>query len=189
MHDRYLGYRERREPLASMVYFCLTALELPWGPGRGAREPAASHYGVDETVLNALWELGSTKGGVGARKAQGVPLEYTREETRFLEEAVKAIIRRSAEVAHDPNARRPPSRCQTCLRSSFATLQGHDASFRTSHGRARRLLRSVKPTPGAATAIATNREARSEGLRGSGTRPAGFRLTPAHPRKRRTPGR
>ena len=99
MHDRYLGYRERREPLACMVYFCLTILELPWGPGRGAREPAASHYGVDETVLDTLGELSSTKGGVGAS---------TSEETRFLEEAVKAIIRRAAEVAHDPNARRPP---------------------------------------------------------------------------------
>ena len=107
MHDRYLGYREWRAPLASMVYFCLRVLELPWGRGRGTREPAASHYGVDEAVLDALGELSSTNGGVGATKAQGMPLEYTSEETRFLEKAVKAIIRRSAEVAHDPNARRP----------------------------------------------------------------------------------
>ena len=85
-----------------MVYFCLTVLEVTWGPRRGARELTASHYGVDETVLDALCKLSSTKGGVGARKARGVSLEYTREETRFLEEAVKAIIRRSAEVAHDP---------------------------------------------------------------------------------------
>ena len=61
-----------------MVYFCLTVLELTWGPSRGAREPAASHYGIDETALNALWELSSTKGGVGARKAQGVLLEYSK---------------------------------------------------------------------------------------------------------------
>ena len=105
MHERYLGYRERREPLASMAYFCLTVLELPWG--RRRRKRAASHYGIDETVLGKLGELTSTKGGVGARKAQGVPSEYTSEETRFLDEAVKAIIRRAAEVAHDPNAHRP----------------------------------------------------------------------------------
>ena len=106
MHERYLGYWERREPLASMAYFCLTVLASPWGSRR--RKRAAGHYGIDEPVLGKLGELTSEKGGAGARKAQGVPLEYTSNEARFLEEAVKAIIRRAAEVAHDPNARRPP---------------------------------------------------------------------------------
>ena len=87
-----------------MVYFCLTVLEFPWGSRR--RQGAANHYGIDETVLGNLGELTSTKGGVGARKAQSVPLEYTSEETSSLKAAVKAIIRRAAEVAHDLNARR-----------------------------------------------------------------------------------
>ena len=105
MYDRYRGYRQGREPLPSMAYFCLTVLEMPWGPGRGARKPAANHYRIDQTVLDRLGELSSTKGGVGARKAQGVQLEFAPEERCFLEEAVKAIIHRAAEVAYDPNTR------------------------------------------------------------------------------------
>ncbi len=71
MHGRYLGYREGREPLASMAFFCLTVLELPWRPDRGARKRVPNHYAVDETVLRELGRLTSTRGGVGARKAQG----------------------------------------------------------------------------------------------------------------------
>ena len=51
MYDRYLGYREGREPLPSMTYFCLTVLEIPWGSGRGARKLAANHYRIDKTLL------------------------------------------------------------------------------------------------------------------------------------------
>ena len=105
MYDRYLDYREDREPLPSMAYFCLTVLEMPWRSCRGARKKAAKHYRIDKTVLDQLGKLSSTKGGVGARKEEGVHLEFTPEERCFLEEAVKAIIRRAAEVAHDPNSR------------------------------------------------------------------------------------
>ena len=104
MYDRYLGYREGREPLPSMAYFCLTVLEMPRRFRGGARKKAAKHYRIDKTVLDQLGKLSSTKGGVGARKEEGIHLEFTPEERCFLEETVKAIIRRAAEVAHDPNS-------------------------------------------------------------------------------------
>ena len=104
MYDRYLGYREGREPLPSMTYFCLNILENRWRSCRGARNKAAKHYRIDKTVLDKLAELSSTKGGVGARKAEGVLSEFTPEERCFLEEAVKAIIYRAAELAHGSNS-------------------------------------------------------------------------------------
>ena len=105
MYQRYLGYKRQREPLPSMVYFCLTVLETSTRQHRGgARTAVANLYRIDKPVLDRLGKLCSKKGGAGARKAVGVHQELSREETRFLEEAVKAIIRRIAEVAHNPCA-------------------------------------------------------------------------------------
>lgn len=50
-----------------------------------------------------------------ARKAKGIDSELTSQESRFLEEAVKAMIRRVAEVAANP-------------RGSFNTITKDDLS-------------------------------------------------------------
>ena len=100
MYARYEGYCQRRELLASMAYFCLTMLETRLCRGR---QSAANKYEIDKNVLNRVGDLTANKGGkMAARKAAGVTDDLTSQESRFLEEAVKSIIRRVAEVAHDP---------------------------------------------------------------------------------------
>ena len=106
MFERYLRYRSGREHLATMAYFCLTVLETSTPQRGSARKAAAKRYSIDEPVLRRIGELTSTKGGAGARKAAGTQHELSPDETSFLREAVKTIIRRAAEIAHDPNAAR-----------------------------------------------------------------------------------
>ena len=105
MFYRYVGYREGREPLTTMAYFCLTVLLASTRERRGQLKVAAERYRICQPVLKRLTDLSSTKGGVGARKAKGVHQDLTQQESQFLEEAVKTIIRRVAEVAHHPEAR------------------------------------------------------------------------------------
>ena len=104
LYDRLSGYYAKREPLPSMAYFCLTMLERR-GSGRAA---TASQYRIARAVLKEVSKLSSSKGGAGAaRKAGGTGTELSRQESRFLEAAVKAIIRRVAEVAQDPGGTFP----------------------------------------------------------------------------------
>ena len=115
MYDRYMGYRQGREPLTTMAYFCLTILERStkknqrsgrrrsrraWTP----RKVAAKKYGIKVEVLKKIGCLSSKKGGQQARKASGTNNNLTAQDRRFLEEAIKAIIRRAAEEAHAPNS-------------------------------------------------------------------------------------
>lgn len=108
MFHRYVGFREGREPLTTMAYFCLTVLEASTGECRGRRAAAAQRYCISEAVLKQLGELSSTKGGVGARKAEGVQQNLNQQEKMFLEAAVTTIIRRAAEVAHYPETSLKP---------------------------------------------------------------------------------
>ena len=107
MFHRYQGYLEHREKLPAMAYFCLTILEKYLCRGR---PKAAAKYGIDLEVLKEVGNLTANKGGpAAARKAQkeGIGNPLTMEEIRFLTQAVKAMIRRVAEVAHDPDQSRP----------------------------------------------------------------------------------
>ncbi|MDE0342656.1 MAG: hypothetical protein OXK82_05705 [Deltaproteobacteria bacterium] len=104
MFSRYTGYRGGKEPLAAMAYFCLDVLLATTGKRKGRLERAAKRYRVSQPVLKRLADLTSTKGGADARKAEGVHRDLTAEEKQFVEAAVTAMIRRVAEVAHDPNA-------------------------------------------------------------------------------------
>ena len=106
MFDRYVGYRSRRGYLADLANFCLTILEKSVQHGNGRRKAAAKHYNIQHKVLREIGRLCSEKGGAEARKAQGVDQDLSGQERQFLEEAVKAIIRRAAEVAAEPNGSR-----------------------------------------------------------------------------------
>ena len=107
MFDRWADYRLGKEPLASMAYFCLTILEESTGaPRRGRRQAAAGQYRIDQAVLGQIGNLSSEKGDTQARKAAGIGRPLTPSDTRFLEEAIKALILRASEVAHDPNESR-----------------------------------------------------------------------------------
>ena len=105
MFDRYVGYRSRRGYLADLANFCLTILEKSVQTNE-ARKAAAKHYNIQRKVLSEIARLCSHKGGAEARKAQGVNQDLSGQERQFLEEAVKAIIRRAAEVAAEPNGSR-----------------------------------------------------------------------------------
>ena len=105
MFDRFTRYLQNRESLTSMAYFCLTMLEKYLCKDRKA---AAAEYGIDKEILSKIGDLTANKGGrEGARKASGIANDLTRQESRFLEAAVKAIILRVAEVAHDPDQNTP----------------------------------------------------------------------------------
>ncbi len=93
---RYSRYRQGRDTLAGMAYFCLTVLEH----SAGNRAVAAAKYYVSETVLRTLGRLTGEKGGTDARKSEGRAQDFTPAECRWVEEAVKKLIRRAAELAY-----------------------------------------------------------------------------------------
>ena len=100
-------YRQGREPLAGAANVCLTVLEYSALQATGCkgskRKAAAIHYQIAMPVLNKVAMLSAKKGGPVARKAEGRNDPYTQEESRFLEAAVAAFVRRAAERAADPN--------------------------------------------------------------------------------------
>jgi hypothetical protein len=103
MFDRFTRLRRGTITLADAAYFCLTVLELEGGGRRGA----ARKFFVAEPVFRKLGDLTANKGGRDARKASGATVDYTREERRWLEAAMKTLIRRAAEVAHAPGKELP----------------------------------------------------------------------------------
>ena len=104
MYDRFLGYLSGREPLPSMAYFCLTMLRYSIrSNGKEATDQETSaHYRIEQHVISKTVKLSTNSGGSQARKASGFKQELTPENTRFLQKAVKAIIRRAAEVEYGP---------------------------------------------------------------------------------------
>ena len=113
MYDRYMAHRRDREPLAGTAYFCLTFLESlakkeseHQNKGQAnskKRDAAAKYFQIDKRVLEKIGELSTERGGpLEARKYEGVDQELTGEERRFLEEAIKKIVRRVAEKARAP---------------------------------------------------------------------------------------
>jgi hypothetical protein len=99
----YRQYFDDRRRLGDAAYFCLTVLER----AAGDRAKAAIRFHVASAVLNKIGMLTDQKGGNEARKAKGAQNEFTNEERGWLEAAMKNIMRRVAQVAHDPNASYP----------------------------------------------------------------------------------
>ena len=54
--------------------------------------------------MNTLGGLADAKGGEEARKARGASKPFTGAERQWLEETMKRLIWRAAEIAGDPNA-------------------------------------------------------------------------------------
>ena len=118
LYDRYSGYYQDREPLAGMAYFCLTVLEesVAQQPQKAStnrkpspkRKKTAEKYGIELEALTEIGFLSSEKGGHrGARKAGGKDNDLTAEDRHLLEGALKAVIRRAAELAYAPNRALP----------------------------------------------------------------------------------
>jgi len=85
---RYQGYRDGREPLQSMAFFCLTLVILRAGRSQRA---ASAAYRIELPTLRKMGELSSTRGdAMNARKADAAkPLSA---EHAWLEAAVKMLI-------------------------------------------------------------------------------------------------
>ena len=107
MYGRYMGYLRGREPLASMASFCLTVLEASTGERKCRRTAAAKVYNIDVQVLGKMGHLSANRGGAEARKADGVATDFSSQERHFLEQAVRAVIRRMAEYAHSSGNQLP----------------------------------------------------------------------------------
>lgn len=109
MLDRYEGYREGKEPLLSMAYFCLSWLEFNSRHEKPCRDKhrqkAARRYGVNIKVLDKLGELTSNLGDEGgARKVDESSKNRppTAAEKRWIEECVLVLTRRVGEHATNP---------------------------------------------------------------------------------------
>jgi hypothetical protein len=96
----YRMYREGRSRLGDTAYFCFTVLRQ----AAGNRKQAARLFGIELSILAKLGELSSVKGGREARKAEGAQVDFTDTERAWLEAVMKTIIRRTSEVAFDPQA-------------------------------------------------------------------------------------
>jgi len=106
MWQRYEGYLQKREPLAGMAFFCLSFLQNE----SGGRKEASAKYAVDRAVLDKLGELSSERGDMTEarkvdRRATFTPLSNS--EKNWIQEAVKALIRRKGEYDFDPTGRLP----------------------------------------------------------------------------------
>ena len=104
MYLRYKLYREGRESLLGMAYWCLTVIEYS---ARGRTE-AADQYRVDLKVLRRLGELCGNRGGINeARKLSGqagvTPLKL--EEREWIKTVIKTLILRVGEYAFNPIAK------------------------------------------------------------------------------------
>ena len=98
---RYEGYLNKREPLLSMAYFCLTVIE----GSAGSRKDAGKKYSIDQAVLGKLGELSSTRGNVNTARKYGANTnqqDLTQNEVEWIKACIEAIIRRMAEQS-SPN--------------------------------------------------------------------------------------
>jgi hypothetical protein len=100
---RYSRYREGKDTLAGMAYFCLTVLE----EAAGNRSAISSKFGIASSVVTRLGQLTGEKGGAEARKGRGRSREFTAGERSWIEQTTNRLIRRAAEVAYDPTAAAP----------------------------------------------------------------------------------
>jgi hypothetical protein len=106
MFKTFCLYRENRMKLGDAANFCLTVLEEYSGADKDQRRAAAQRYAVaKKSILNTLATLAAEKGGPDhARKPRGVTKPFTAAERAWLEEAIKRLILRAAEVAGNPSA-------------------------------------------------------------------------------------
>ena len=100
MLNRYIGYRQGREKLLSMAYFCSDM--FVYRLGDGLKDSAKKHK-ISRNLVERVRTLASKKGGDQARKQDGINDPLIQEEAQFLEKAVTAMILRAAVVAADPD--------------------------------------------------------------------------------------
>ncbi len=97
MKSKYEQYCLGRTTLPDAANFCVTGFREKYG----SLSEAVRQCGISKKVLVKVSELSAKKGGKDARKAEGFGVEFTRQEKRFLNRALKEIIIRAAQVAAD----------------------------------------------------------------------------------------
>ncbi len=100
MLHRYMGYRQGREPLPSMAYFCYEVFAKRLG---NDSKHASRRHKLSHKLVKRVSNLASNKGGDQARHQSGICHPLTQSEVQFLQKAVAAMIVRAAMVAADPN--------------------------------------------------------------------------------------
>ena len=100
MRYRYLLYRQERDLLASMAYFCLDVFTKRLSHDFA---DAANKHKISHNLIIKVHDLSSNKGGAQGRHAHGIVQTLTSDERRILDKAVVAMIIRAAKVAADPN--------------------------------------------------------------------------------------
>ena len=100
MLNRYLGYRQGREPLPSMAYFCYEVFTKRFSKGPNH---ATEKHKIGHNLIEKVRTLASNKGGELARHEHAISCPLTQNDVRFLERAVAAMIVRAAMVAADPD--------------------------------------------------------------------------------------
>ena len=105
MWERYERYSDGRELLTDVAWWCLTTIE--WLSGGRAR--AAARYAISDNVLEELQRLAHVGNEKTARKRfKGQDLRpHTPAEIAWMEDVVRAIIRRVGEWTENPNATWP----------------------------------------------------------------------------------
>lgn len=108
MWEQYERYKEGRDRLLPMAYSCLTRLEhrARTYAGKGnIRMRAASMYHVDYEVLDKLGELTTTLGDEAEARKLGPQSQLrapTAQEVKWIEAALRLLIRRAGQYAADP---------------------------------------------------------------------------------------
>lgn len=95
--NRFEGFKQGREPLAAMAYFCFTLVMYFYGETVDA---ASNVLAVDKNVLKTISRLSSTRGDLStARKMEAGLKPLAATEAQWLEAAIRALIRRLGEIA------------------------------------------------------------------------------------------
>lgn len=108
LYQRYKAFKEDRESLTSMAYFCLTVIENRYANGK--RKKAANLYKIEHKILEMIGQLSSRKGAASdARKypedGNFDPLDS--QERAWLDATIKRLILRVGEHDFDPHADLP----------------------------------------------------------------------------------
>lgn len=94
--NRFEGFKNGREPLAAMAYFCFSLLKNSYG----GTDAASKALAVDKDVLRKVSELSTNRGGPStARKVTRQMAPITAPEAWWLDAAIRALIRRVGEIA------------------------------------------------------------------------------------------
>jgi len=106
---RYRDYREGKEKLPSLAYYCLTAAEQeglrPVSSEDDKRKAAARHFNLSSNLLDRLGDLAGTEGADGqARKyAPETSSAHSEADLKWLDAATRALIRQVAKVEAGEN--------------------------------------------------------------------------------------